>query len=111
MFPLVKAGHAEIALSDDEAELEASSPSSMLQLSIEQSMMRGALCTASTSSAALDSAAPVTQGQTRKRDIHEETKASEEPYGYELDLGQGPRTSEIHHFSHEPIHRGRVSEH
>ena len=59
MFPLVKAGHAEIALSD----LEASSPSSMLQLSIEQSMMRGVLCTASTSSAALDSASPVTQGR------------------------------------------------
>ena len=55
--------------------------------------MRGALCTASTSSAALDSATPVAQGQKRKCAIREETKESEEPCGY-IRIGPGPRTSE-----------------
>ena len=54
------------------------------------------LCTASTSSAALDSATPVAQGQKWKCAIREETKESEEPCGYiRIDLGQGRQKSII----------------
>ena len=70
MFPSVRAGLAEISLSDDEASSQVTGSDHMVQLNIEQSLMRGALGSACTASSCTNQAKAAASGLKRKRDTY-----------------------------------------